>query len=195
MQDVLIRPATPRDATDLAVLIDMAGDGLPSYFWSKIAPPEQSPIEYGRSRSMGEDGAFSFRNAFIAEVGGIVAGGSISYRLDDPVDLSELDALHEIAQPIVRLEAKAAGHWYVNVLAVYPEFRRLGIATGLLNHAEMLGRTTDSPGMALIVASENDASRRLYERVGYREKARLPLVAYPDFKRGGDWVLLTKPHS
>jgi ribosomal protein S18 acetylase RimI-like enzyme len=47
--------------------------------------------------------------------------------------------------------------------------------------------------MSIIVASENIGARRLYEKVGYREKASRPLVAFPGFKRGGEWVLLTKP--
>ena len=49
--------------------------------------------------------------------------------------------------------------------------------------------------MAIIVASENDRAVRLYRRVGYREVARRPIRPFPGYKRGGDWVLLTKPHS
>lgn len=173
----------------------MAGEGLPTHFWSQMAEAGQSPIQIGRERAMREEGAFSYRNAFIAEIGGAVAGTLIGYTIDDPVDRSNIESLHAIARPLVRLEAKAPGHWYVNALAVYPEFRSLGVGTELLEKADALGRASAPKGMAIIVASENVGARRLYERVGYRERASEPLVAYPDFKRGSDWVLLTKPHS
>ena len=83
------------------------------------------------------------------------------------------------------------GHWYVNILATYPEHRGHGIGKALLTHAESVARTTEARGMAIIVASENRAARRLYESVGYTEKARRPSVAPADH-HAGDWVLLTK---
>jgi hypothetical protein len=33
---------------------------------------------------------------------------------------------------------------------------------------------------------------RLYERNGYREAARRPLIPFPGLAHGGDWVLMTK---
>lgn len=193
--DPMIRRATPRDATDLAALIDMAGDGLPSYFWVEMAKGEQSPFEFGRSRCITTEGQFSYRNAHIAEVDGAVSGGLISYAINEPVDLSDIESMHEIARPVMRLEAQVTDHWYINVLAVYPEARRQGIGNRLLTQAEALGRTSGMRGMALIVASENRAAMSLYRQAGYGEMARLPLVGYPGYKHGGDWVLLTKPHS
>jgi ribosomal protein S18 acetylase RimI-like enzyme len=195
MPGVTIRLATPRDATDLVALIDMAGEGLPSYFWSQAAEDGQSPFEIGRARAMAEKGPFSYRNARIAEIGGNVAGAVICRPIDDPADLGEVDDLHEIVQPLVRLEAEAPGALYVNVLAVYPEYRGKGIGAELLAHADAGGRTAASRGMAIIVASENVVAWQLYEHSGYREKARLPLVGYPGYGRGDNWILLTKPHS
>ena len=40
-----IRPAAKADAAALAVLIDMAGEGIPAFLWSKAAPsPGQAPV-------------------------------------------------------------------------------------------------------------------------------------------------------
>ena len=36
---ILLRPASPADALDMARLVDMAGEGLSSYFWQAIALP------------------------------------------------------------------------------------------------------------------------------------------------------------
>jgi len=195
MPEVLIRAATPRDAADLVALVDMAGEGLPAYFWAQAADAGRDSFEIGQARVIAEDGPFSYRNAHIAEVDGAVAGATICRRLDVSADLSEIDELHEIVQPLVRLEAKAPGAWYVNVLAVYPEYRGKGIGARLLAHADGLGRAAAARGVAIIVASENTVARELYERVGYREKAKMPLVGYPGYAREGDWILLTKPHS
>jgi len=190
----LIRAATQRDATDLTAMIDMAGDGFPTYFWGHMAMPGQSAFDVGRARTMLEDTALSYRNAHIAEVDGVAAGGLVSYAIGKTIKLDDSHAFSEIIRPLVRLESRIIGYWYVNVLAVYPEFRGQGIGQNLLDHAGTLGRAAGTIGIALIVASENFGAVRLYEQSGYREMARETLVAYPGFKRGGEWVLLTKPH-
>ena len=194
MAVISIRPATRRDATDLVALVDMAGEGLPTYFWSAMVEVGQSPFELGRNRAMRNEGSFSWRNAQVAEVDGAVAGLLVGYLIEDPVDLSNLGEMHKIVRPLAQLEAEAPGYWYVNVLAVYPEFRGMGIGSMLLKHADEIGRDK-SKGMAIIVASENTGAKRLYERAGYRARSCRPLVGFPGYKRGGEWVLLTKPHS
>ncbi len=195
MADVIIRPATRRDVTDLVAFVDMAGEGLPSHFWAELAEPGQGPFEVGRNRALRDEGAFAWRNAWIAEHDGAVAGSLVCYRIEDQVDLSDLETMSRFARDLTLLEAEAPGHWYVNVLATYPEYRGQGVASALLTHADKLGRDAGSKGMAIIVASENEPAVRLYDKTGYREQSRRPLIAYPGFSRGGDWVLLTKPHS
>lgn len=195
MAEISVRHATRRDATDLVAFVDMAGEGLPSHFWAELAAPGQGPFEVGRNRALRDEGAFAWRNAWIAEVDGDVAGSLVCYRIEDEVDLSSLARMSRLARDLTLLEAEAPGYWYVNVLAIYPEYRGLGVASALLAHAEALGRAAGAKGMAIIVASENEPAVRLYAKTGYREQTRRPLVAYPGFPRGGDWVLLTKPHS
>ncbi len=180
---------------DLVAFVDMAGEGFASYFWSTMAEAGQSPIEIGRQRALRNTGSFSWLNAHIAEVDGQVAGALVGYVIDDPVDPADIARTPELLLPLVELEAEAPGHWYVNVLAVHPEFRRHGVGAALLAHADDLGRQAGTRGMAIIVASENDRAVRLYEKVGYRQAARRPLRPFPGAKRGGDWLLLTKPHS
>lgn len=89
----------------------------------------------------------------------------------------------------------APGHWYVNILAAYREFRGRGVATALLAHADALGRAANAKGMAIIVASENDRAVTLYDKLGYRQIATRPLRPFPGYKRGGDWLLFTKPFA
>ena len=48
--------------------------------------------------------------------------------------------LPAVFRPLQALENRALGTQYVNVLATYPEFRRRGVATRLLDEAERQGR-------------------------------------------------------
>jgi hypothetical protein len=83
----IFRPARKADASALAVLVDIAGEGMPAYMWSTLASPGQSLLEVGRERAARETGGFSYRNAVVAEIDGEIAASLVGYRLDDPYDL------------------------------------------------------------------------------------------------------------
>lgn len=189
---VQLRPARKADAAALAALVDIAGEGMPAYMWSRMKAAEQSLFEFGRGRAAREEGNFSYRNAIVAEVDGEVAASLVDYRLDDPYDLGDLSKLPEVVRPLVMVEAKAPGTWYVNVLASFPEFRGQGIGARLLAHAEERGRAAGCKAMSIIVAGENAGAMRLYARTGYVERAREPVVPYAGATHGGDWVLMVK---
>jgi ribosomal protein S18 acetylase RimI-like enzyme len=187
-----LRPARKSDAAAIAILADIAGEGMPSYIWSLMSEPGQSAMEVGRARALREEGAFSYRNVQVAEVDGEVAACLVDYRLDDPYDTGDPAALPEVVRPLVALEAKAPGSWYVNVLATFPEFRGRGIGARLLVLAEERGRAQGAKATSMIVASENEGAIRLYARTGYRALARMPAVKFPGCSHGGDWVLMVK---
>ena len=141
------------------MLVDIAGEGLPAYLWSTLRAPGQSILEVGRDRAARETGGFSYRNAVVAEVDGEVAGCLVGYRLDDPYNLSGLEEIPPLVRPLVLLEAKAPGSWYVNVLATFPEFRRKGIGMALLGIAERNAREEATQALSVIVAAENSLRR------------------------------------
>jgi ribosomal protein S18 acetylase RimI-like enzyme len=186
------RPATKADAAALAVLVDIAGEGMPAYMWSTLKAPGQSVLEFGRERAARESGGFSWRNAVVVEIDGEIAASLVGYRLDDPYDLGVLDETPEIVRPLVRLEAKAPGSWYVNVLATFPEFRRRGIGGRLLAVAEGKGREEGAPSLSVIVASWNKGASRLYVRAGYSALASEPAILFPGCPHKGDWVLMVR---
>jgi ribosomal protein S18 acetylase RimI-like enzyme len=187
------RPARKADAAALAVLVDIAGEGMPAYMWSTLAAPGQSLLELGRERAQRETGGFSYRNSIVAEIGGEIAASLVGYRLDDPYDLeASLAETPEIVRPLVRLEAKAPGSWYVNVLATFPEFRRRGIGARLLDIAETKAREERAPSLSVIVASWNEPASRLYASAGYAGLASEPAILFPGCPHQGDWVLMVR---
>jgi ribosomal protein S18 acetylase RimI-like enzyme len=192
MADLRLRPARKDDAENLARLIDIAGEGFGMYLWSQAAKPGESALEIGKRRAQREDGGFSYRHATIAEVDEKVAGLLLGYRLAEPYVLGDLSALPDMVRPLVELEAEAPGTWYVNALAVFPEYRGQGVGARLLAEAELRAIEVGAPGLSLIVADQNVRAKRLYLRTGYRATGRRPLVPFPGYAHSGDWVLMTK---
>jgi ribosomal protein S18 acetylase RimI-like enzyme len=186
------RPATLADAAALAVLVDIAGEGIPNSFWRDLAGPGRSVVEVGRDRARREEGGFSYRHATIAEIGGEIVAGLIVYPLDDPYDLTGLDDFPAHIHPLLRLEAQAPGSWYVNVLATFREFRGQGLGRMLLDIAEQRARAANANTMSIIVGSWNQGAGRLYQRAGYRTIAAEPAILPADFAHEGDWVLMIK---
>jgi ribosomal protein S18 acetylase RimI-like enzyme len=194
--DAHIRPARKADAAALAVLIDMAGEGMASWVWSDMASGHQSAFEIGRMRAGRGEGAFSYRNAFVLteqrdgaeEIAGMVLG----YRLDDPYVMPDLAGMPAPVRPLVELEAEAPGAWYLNAIAVFSDFRGKRFGGRLMARAEDLARQSGARQIALIWAEENKLAAGLYKRFGYSERARRPIVPFAGIRVGGDWVLLVK---
>lgn len=173
--DPPFRSALIEDAPVLAELVNYAGDGLPLHLWSKMAAPGESAWEVGRRRAARPEGGFSYRNATIIEQRGECAGCLIGYEIPDQPEPIGSD-LPAMFVPLQELENLAPGTWYVNVLAVRPQFRGLGLGTRLLDLADETGRARGKRGMSVIVSDANPGARRLYQRCGYREAATRAMV-------------------
>jgi len=195
MKDVerRLRPATREDARLLAGLIDLAGEGIPSYLWQGQAASGESPLAVGARRAARTEGGFSYRNAWILEQSGESAGMLLSYAQPDPYETGRLEDLPPAVRPLVELEALCPGSWYVNAVAVLPEHRGRGHGSALMAHAQRLAATARCGELSLIVAEENRGAVALYHRLGYAAVARRPVVAVPGLGLGGHWVLMTRP--
>ena len=56
MSGATIRPATLADAEEMAVLIDYAGEGLPSHLWAGMAEGDETPLYVGIRRARRDEG-------------------------------------------------------------------------------------------------------------------------------------------
>ena len=190
-KNLRFRSGQINDAPVLAELVNYAGEGLPLYLWSKMAGPGETPEEVGLKRAQRETGSFSYRNATIVEHEGRAAGALIGYPIPEAPEpiTSDMPAMFV---PLQELENLAPSTWYVNVLAVLPSFRKLGLGTAMLRLADETGRKLGMSGMSVIVSDANRGARRLYESLGYREVARRTMVKEDWSNDGKEWVLLTK---
>ena len=186
------RMATPDDAHAMTELINFAGEGMPVYLWTRMIEGDESPWEIGRQRARRETGSFSYLNTVVRQDGDAVVAALIGYPLADVPEPVDYDDIPKMFVPLQQLEDLAAGTWYVNVLASYPECRGKGYGTDLLEIADRLGKDTGRSGMSIIVSDANDGARRLYERCGYTETARREMVKDDWDNRGENWILLEK---
>ncbi len=185
-----MRPAAPEDAAALAFLINEAGEGFPEFFWSRNEAG-QDKWEYGAMRAAREDGDFSYRNAHVVEENGRVVAMLLGFVVQEAeVELEKVDPL---VRPLVVLEQRAQGSWYVNALAVRPECRSAGIGSRLLGLAHALALLAGCEQVSLQNFTCNHRARSLYQRLGFKEVAREPMAreligahGLPDF---GDSIL------
>lgn len=189
--DIHYRPATPDDADALAELINFAGEGLPLYLWEGMAEPGESVWDVGRRRAQRDSGAFSYRNAVVAERAGRVVAALVSYRIAAEPGVIDAETPGMFV-PLIELENLALDSWYVNVLAVYPVHRGRGLGSRLLQIAGEKARDNGCRSESIIVSDANTGARRLYERSGYRYVAERPMVKDAWENPGSNWVLLVK---
>lgn len=187
-----LRDATRADARDLAHLIDLAGEGLPAYLWEQMAEGDTSPLAIGAQRAGREEGGFSYRHARVCIERGRVVGMIIAYRLPDPCGLEDLDDAPVTVRPLLCLEARVPGSWYINGIATLPAARRKGVGRLLMAQAEASAIGAGCRELSLIVAEENRTACGIYRRLGFREVAALPLVPWPGCPHGGRWLLMTR---
>ena len=193
-QSARYRPAQVSDALHLTCLIDSASRGLASWFWSTLRQPGQSVIEVGRHRIRTKmDSPSYYKTWTVAEIDGAVAGALTGRLIPIPYERGDVaDLPPGVFAPLLELEAVAAGSWFLNVLAVLPEFRGQGLGSSLLNKAEEIAHGTGASQMSILVEEVNTGALKLYLRHGFIEWARRPFIPFPGSMDEGDWILLGK---
>lgn len=96
-------------------------------------------------------------------------------KLPDIYQSNESDFNNKVIPMIKTNEAKP-NEYYVDSIAVYPQYRGNGIASGLLNVAKMKSLTYRFNKMSLVVKPENKAAIGLYKKHGYAVRGNLKLA-------------------
>ena len=129
-----------------------------------------------------EDTHYSYRNTWIAEVGGERAGMMIAvngehYREQRDKMYPQLKGLFDVAfgkgWDEMEDEAKA-GEFYIDSLAVSLPYRNQGVGTALIEKAKELAKEKGIGVVTLAVEPENRA-KKLYLRLGFGYKRRIDI--------------------
>lgn len=169
MNNIIIREATPKDASFIAQVVVMA-----------IRDDEMVKRNCGGDNYLkvltevcaATGTQYSFQNALVAEtVSGKLAGAIVGY------DGGQLEPLRKATWDIISnhtgfvpeiADETNAGEFYLDSLGVKSEFRGMGIAQKLIDamckKAFALGHTN----VGLIVDVENPKAEELYSRIGFR---------------------------
>ena len=113
---------------------------------------------------------YSYRNALVAEIGGAVVGAIIGY---DGARLEELrKPLYELmvekfggVRPVE--DETSAGEFYLDSLAVLPQWRGRGVGGALLSAARDRAFAAGHERVGLIVDFENPRAEALYNSLGF----------------------------
>ena len=194
----VIRRATLTDALSCARLLSMASHGMAEAVFRDLIPGQTTEQIIADRRIKPEGKAASYRNWWVAEGShGEVAGGMNAYPLDGSWQSARDDLLTEerlrVLRPMIELDAEAAGSYFINILAVFPEYRHAGIARRLI---ELACNEARKAGMAAVsLATFEDDARLIdyYLGIGFRVAASRPLEPHECLLSAGNLVMMTMP--
>ena len=185
MNTISIRPGAPDDAGVLRRVFEYASHGLSPYLWRKSAGPEQDYDSFVQSRMISkiEDPEQDFK---IAEFDGRTAGGILTYRISGS---QSLEGASPMERSFLKVDNGLCPSVYVNAIAVFPEYRRLGVASAMLANARNEAAKSDLP-ISLSVCDANPGAIETYETNGYRHAGQVPMVKEDWTGDGSRWLLM-----
>lgn len=185
-----IRNATPNDASTILNMVDLAGEGIPRYLWRAHAQHGESPLEAGLRQTAERSGEFSFTHSRVYSHDNAIVGVCQAFDLDSVRDNRRIHNCCDVIRGLVELEELAQGSWYINALATASGVRGRGVGRSLLADS---ARRADALGLrqvSLIVSSNNQPAKALYDRLGFRFEAQRVAESFPEQVNGGEWILM-----
>lgn len=168
MEEIKIRKATKADARFIAENVLRA---------LHIEESDNEHIEHLAGICGREDTLYSWKNAVIALYEGIPAGLMVAY------DGARYRRMRDVTFPMIRRyvgddyhsmdDEACAGEFYLDSLAVLPEFRHKGIASALIREMFRLRDEAGIPLATIAVDPENDTAYRLYTGNGFRHDGQV----------------------
>lgn len=168
-----IRPAEIKDADIIAdVIMEALGKELCESFTSE-GNTLQDVHDLFAICGASADSQYSYKNTLIATVGGQSAGAIICYdgaRLNELRQrfLDEFAKMHGYRIDQYITEETTPDEFYIDSLAVLPEYRGKGIARGLIEAACRWNEETCGKKVGLLVDKTNHRARGMYERLGFK---------------------------
>jgi ribosomal protein S18 acetylase RimI-like enzyme len=184
------RRGTPADAEALVDFISYASEGLAPYFWEMLAPPGVSARDYAIRRVLDPQQPITTATLIVGEDEARAVCGLVDFDIPDPAPPVDRQKLPAIIVPIKELEAEAAGTWYINILAAYPENRNRGWGSQLIELARRRATVAGRRHLTLVASNGNHGALRLYARHGFVQVGERPLIREGWRTESTRWLLL-----
>ncbi|MHA1599848.1 MAG: GNAT family N-acetyltransferase [Alphaproteobacteria bacterium] len=190
------RWAQKEDCYRIAELFSMSSGGVADVVWSNLGIPDLSLLEIGEQRYARENTEFSYQNCVVAEIDDDVAGMLVSFPIEETKTVqaeapspasNELDVLAPYG------ELEVPGSYYICGVALLPQYQSQGLGSRLCEIAKGLARERGYDELSLLVFEQNMGAVQLYERLGFKEIDRRPLVPHELIRYTGDVLLMTAP--
>lgn len=172
---LVIRPAVVEDAPFIAVNVLAAID---LHKFEDPLPESLRPTLKSLSEICAKDDTlYSWKNTIIAEVGGVPAGSLTSYdgaRYRDMRKLTFGFLLKENGMNLENEEMETkSGEYYLDSLAILPEFRGQGIGRQLILNAMDIARKLGITTVSLIVSEEKPRLKDYYNSIGFVQSGKI----------------------
>jgi ribosomal protein S18 acetylase RimI-like enzyme len=191
------RPALADDSRFIAEMIDVSSDGVALIEWTQAAQASgnRTALDIGTENYSSDEGDYSYRNCYIAELSGQQAGMLLSFAMQargpgEIVSAPPFDGT-DVFAPYKYLEEPSS--WYICGVAVTPELRGRGIGRELMQIARQQAENHGYDRLSLVVFEENRTAVGLYQDLGYKVIKRAPVVPHPLIRCGGDALLMVAP--
>jgi GNAT superfamily N-acetyltransferase len=187
----MIRSAETGDERPLAQLSLMAGHGFLEVLYQGVFPGQtlEDVVMERRLRNPRSIGHIGHWRVAAAEDGSLL--GAINAIAPDVVETIEADpevpperAL--IFTPFRALDPQTDNTYYINMLAVFPQHRHLGVARALVDDAVAMARQASQPAVTLLTFEEDNRLVQYYRRLGFEITGSQPVIPHPYFRHGGN---------
>lgn len=187
--DIQIRKANRDDSSFIAaVVIEALGKNVLCHF-PHMEKSDAAEIHSLMCKVVDRgDTLYSWRHALVAvDADGRQAGAIVSYAGDNYVAMR--NTTFSLCTRFIDFDVKkmdletVAGEYYLDSLAVHPDFRGKGIGRILLRQAMSVG-ASQGRTLVLACAPDNLNAKRMYESLGFRDKNHF-------FIFGEDYIRMT----
>jgi ribosomal protein S18 acetylase RimI-like enzyme len=188
---MVIRQAAIGDAHHLAQFAISAHGGLNEALYGGLIPGRS--VESFLEPEFARPGVTAYyKNHWIAELDGQVAGGINAFPYDDFANDTHDPEIREeryaVLQPFENLPA--AGTYHVMTLSVSPVYRKSGVGSALLMLACEQARERGFSEISLYVFGQNSGALALYEKSQFKIAGRAPVVDHPSLRYTGELFLM-----
>ncbi len=184
MDNIIIRKGGTEDAQDFSQLILLsAATFFPSIFASNTE-------EIMRKIFQQPGNLFSFEHSYFIEVNNKIAGMALGYNWEQKrreelytglllvkyLKWSFITRIFYLFKARGIVGKISENEYYLSNIAVYPEFRALGLGTKLFSEIKRESDKTGANKIVLDVETNNKRAIKLYEKLGYIIKWKTPSI-------------------